>query len=347
VNDRTFALAWTHEAALQLSFELVGQVGGLPSVPTPVSIGLKVDQPPRVTIQYTGVRPRITPQARVPLNVQSRDDYGLAKVDLATRIELPAPPEQGAAAPLPREKAVALLGPADPAVELEAQQKHEFDVNAEQLPIGALLSFTGRATDANYTGVQTGQSRTVTFRVIAPEELFREILLRQQAERARFRKTIAESEKIRAELLGLAAPEAAAQLARQQRILQREVARIATVLSESVTEMRLNALGGQEAWDLMDNGIVKPLRALNEGQMTEQRDALDALAKGLNAQKLAEAGTRQDQIVSKMNEILKQMSQWDSFVDVLNQLNEIIKLQDTVKKSTEKLKDKETEGVFE
>ena len=48
-----------------------------------------------------------------------------------------------------------------------------------------------------------------------------------------------------------------------------------------------------------------------------------------------------------MNEILKQMSQWDSFVDVINQLNEIIKLQENVRQNTEKLKEKQTEGVFE
>jgi hypothetical protein len=347
VNDRTFSLPWTHESAVQLTVELVGEVGGLTSVPTPVSIGLRTDQPPRVTLQYTGVRQRITPQARVPLNVQARDDYGLAKVELATRVEPPPPPEQGAAAPAPREGAVPLLGPADPAVELEAQQKHEFDVGAEKVSPGAIVSFTSRATDASYTGAQTGQSRTVAFRVVAPEELFREILLRQQAERARFRKAIAESEKIRAGLNGLATPEAAGQLAREQRVVQREVARIATVLSESVVEMRLNALGGPEAWDLMEGKIVRPLRDLNDADMTEQRDALDALAKGLDPQKIAEAGTRQDQIVSKMNEILKQMSQWDSFVDVLNQLNEIIRLQNNVRQNTEKLKDAEAEGVFE
>ena len=356
-DDRSITLSWTHERAVQLTFDVLGKVGGLVSVPTPVSIGLKVDQPPRVTLQFKGVRQRITPQARVPLNVQSRDDYGLARVDLSTRIDLPPPdPAAGASpttaptattAPAARDGSIVLLGPADPASELEAQRHHEFDVNAEKLAVGATVSFTGRATDASYTGAQTGESRTVTFRVVAPEELFREILLRQQAERARFRKAISESEKIRAELVGLATPEAAAPLARQHRVVQREVGRIATALSESVTEMRLNALGGPEAWDLMDNGIVKPLRALNDAGMTEQRDALDALAKTVTAEVVSEAETRQDQIVSEMNAILKQMSQWDSFVDVLNQLNEIIKLQDAVKRDTEKLKEKETEGVFE
>ncbi len=70
LDDRRFALSWTHEAPVQLAVELVGTVGGLTSVPTPLSIGLKVDQPPRVTLQYTGVRQRVTPQAQVPLNVK-------------------------------------------------------------------------------------------------------------------------------------------------------------------------------------------------------------------------------------------------------------------------------------
>jgi hypothetical protein len=368
LNDRTFAIAWTHEAPVQLNFELVGTVGDLASVPTPVSIGLKVDQAPRVSLQYSGVRQRITPMAHVPLNVQARDDYGVVKVDLATHIEPPASAEPGAStqpsatskpttapAVAARDGVIPLLSPSTQpssqavpslAGQLETQHKHEFDVAAEKLSPGALLSFAARATDACYTGAQTGTSRTVTFRVVTPEELFREILLRQQAERSRFRKGIAESEKLRVDLVSLSSPEAATALARQHRLTQREVGRIANALTESVTEMRLNVLGGPEAWDLMENGIIKPLRALNDGLMSEQRDALDGLSRTIDARKLAEAGTRQEQIITKMNEILKQMSQWDSFVDVINQLNEIIKLQDNVKNNTEKLKEKQTEDVF-
>jgi hypothetical protein len=48
-----------------------------------------------------------------------------------------------------------------------------------------------------------------------------------------------------------------------------------------------------------------------------------------------------------MKDILKNMSQWDSFVDVLNQLNEVIKIQTHVKETTETLKTKQTESIFE
>jgi hypothetical protein len=62
---------------------------------------------------------------------------------------------------------------------------------------------------------------------------------------------------------------------------------------------------------------------------------------------LAAVEARQDDTFNRMTQILHQMSQWDSFVDVLNQLNEVIKLQDQAQQKTTELKKKETEGIFE
>ena len=53
------------------------------------------------------------------------------------------------------------------------------------------------------------------------------------------------------------------------------------------------------------------------------------------------AVARQDQIIDRMKTILKQMAQWDSFVDVLNQLDQIIKLETQVKEQTEQMLKKE------
>ena len=64
---------------------------GLMSLPVPVSVGLKVDQPPRITMAYSGVRQRITPQAHIPLSIDARDDYGLAAVGLTIKDETPDP----------------------------------------------------------------------------------------------------------------------------------------------------------------------------------------------------------------------------------------------------------------
>ena len=349
-SEKDFALKWVHEKPVQLEVELVGAVGGLTSLPTPISIGLKLDHPPRVTLQYSGVRQRVSPQARIPLVVHSRDDYGLARVELLSKAEpAPAEPssaEKSAKPQAPVEAALALMGPVEAPKETELRQPHEVEVQKMALSPGALLSLTGKAQDACYTGVQTAQSRTVTFRVVRAEELFREILLRQQGERARFRKALTEAEGIRDVLATVASREAAAAAASRHRLVQREAKRIATSLAESLTEMRLNALGGQEAYDLMEGSILKPLEALDKELMDPQRNALDKLGDANDAAKVTEATARQEQIVEKMKEILKQMAQWDSFVDVLNQLNEIIRIQEGVRKTTEQIKDKETEGLF-
>jgi hypothetical protein len=352
IDDRTFRLAWTQEAPVQLQIELVGRGADLLSLPTPIAVGLKVDMPPRIGLTYTAVRQRITPLAKIPFVIQARDDYGVARIDLLTKTEIigldaTAPATTGLATrPAAETVARTLVGPVTPAVDLEIQHPHLLDVGGLKLPAGSILSVGASATDACYLGPQTATSRMIVFRIVPPEELFREILLRQQGERARFRKQIEEAQKIRDALAAVTTPDGAAALARQHRQIQREVARVGNSLAESVTEMKYNVLGGPEAWDLMDKNVLAPLKKLNDEAMTQQKDALDAL-KGDEAAKVNEAITRQDQIVSRMQEILKQMSQWDSFVDVLNQLNEIIKLETNVKTSTEKMTKEQTKGIFD
>src|SRR5205085_5003032 len=97
--------------------------------------------------------------------------------------------------------------------------------------------------------------------------------------------------------------------------------------------------------DLMERNVLHPLAALGDELMIPQRDALDTLA--ADRAKVDAALARQDQIVARMQEILKQMAQWDSFVDVLNQLNEIIRMQERVKAGTDELKGKQSDSVFD
>ncbi len=361
LSDRQFALAWTHDKPVQLEIEMRALQANLTSLPTPIDIGLKADLPPRVSLQFSGVRQRVTPQAKIPLSAQARDDYGVVQLLLALKSELtdqalaerpttqsatgPAATSPAATAPAKLEPIV-LYGPVQPPTEQEMQPQHLLDVSQFALVPGSLLSVTAQATDACYTGVQTGSSRTVTFRIVAPEELFREILLRQQAERAKFRKAIEDAQKIRELISTIVSADGAVQAARQQGLLQREAWRIRTVLDESMTEIRLNALGSPEATELMIKSVLSPLKALHEGLMAEQKRALEGLAPE-DAKAIAAAGSRQEQIVSTMREILKQMSQWDSFVDVLNQLNQIIKVQEEAERNTEQLRAKETESIFE
>ncbi len=220
---------------------------------------------------------------------------------------------------------------------------------------------TAEATDDCYTGPQTNRSRTVTFGIVSPEELFREILQRQQSERIKFRKQTEEAEKIRDTMQSATDAKTFGEIARRHRAVQLETLRIGTVLAESLTEIKLNGLGSPESHALMERNVLAPLKALQDELISPQTAAIDSLvsaataaadagspgAAAPNAEKLRTALDRQEQIISRMKEILKQMAQWDSFVDVLNQLEQIIKLETGVKDRSEKLERKDTEGLFD
>jgi hypothetical protein len=213
------------------------------------------------------------------------------------------------------------------------------------------VSLTASATDDCYTGPQTTRSRTVTFRIVPPEELFREILQRQQAERVRFRKQLEEAEKLRDAIPAAADAKQVADLTRRQRALQRETLRILTSLSESLAEIKLNGLGTPESHELMQRTVLTPLTALQNELIGPQTAALDALTpppgSAPDPAKVQVAAARQDQITERMKTILRQMAQWDSFVDVLNQLDQVIKLETQVKTGAEKILKQQTEGLFD
>jgi hypothetical protein len=339
IADDRFVISWEHSKPVAMQIELVSSQAKLTSLPTPVTIGLKIDQPPRVSLSFTGVRQRITPMAKIPLTILARDDYGVADMALASKAEFTDANKKEQSLTSSKQ-----LGPIDP-IEQEIQQKFDYDVTALKLLPNTILSLSASAVDQCYQAPQTASSRPATFRIVAPEELFREILLRQQGERAKFRKQIDEATKLKESLDTLTSPQGGVALARQHRNVQREVQRIGTALGDSIEEMRLNGLGTPESYKLMQDNVLTPLKQMDTDLMIPQRDALDALSS--QTVKLDDISSRQDQIIAKMNQILKQMSQWDSFVDVLNQLNEIIRLQEGVKVGTEDLKTKQTEDVFD
>ena len=344
LDDQRFSIEWVQEADVHLQIELVSRDAQLVSAPTEVAIGLKTDHPPRLTLGYTGVRQRVTPRARIPLTVDARDDYGVASASLLVKAETPDPANP--AALKPTEHDTALYGPVAPTTDLEVQQAHTLQLEPMALPPGSLVTVSAAATDACYTGPQTSRSRQVTFRVVPPEELFREILLRQQAERAKFRKQTDEARAIREQLRTLAQITSVPEIAHRSRAMQREVASVSTTLSDTVNEMRLNALGTDQAYEMIEQKVLTPLKSLNEDMLNPQKDAIESLDPA-DTKALGDAQDRQDKIVGQMEQILKQMAQWDSFVDVLNQLNEIIRIQGQAQQSTNELKKQQTESIFE
>ena len=55
----------------------------------------------------------------------------------------------------------------------------------------------------------------------------------------------------------------------------------------------------------------------------------------------------QKKIIDRISIVLGNMAQWDSFAEVIRQLDAVIKMQDDLRQKTEQLREQEIESIFE
>ena len=266
--------------------------------------------------------------------------------------ETPAPVEPAAAPPSSKVDQV-LYGPASPALETQVDKEHRVELTAMKLEPGQTLVLTASAEDDCILGRQTTRSAPVVFRIVKSEELFREILLKQQQLRARLQKARDQADDLTTKIPFAVATEDARTIARQHQVITREVGQVTQGLEATLVEMQLNKLGGEEAWDLISTIIIKPLRALGDTELPAQRQNLESLVL-TPGEGLDEIGVQQKKIVEDLDKILKNMSQWDSFIDIVNQVDAVIKLEtrvrqqtEALKKHAEELRKKEADSIFD
>ncbi len=339
--DGSVSTSWVHEQALQAKLRLSSAESGLLSHPIPLSIGLKQDRPPRASLRFSGVRQRVTSRVRIPLTLEARDDLGVRA--LAVHVTARAP---GSGPSESDGELIDLFGPESPTSEKLVQSEHTLEVTGLDLSPGALLTLEGEAHDDHFAGPQSAYSRKVVFSIVTDEELFREILLRQQGLRAAFRKAKEQAQALHDMLAGKEEADDPDAMSRRFRVLRREVWQTHRDLQASATEMRLNQLGGPEAYELIDRYVLTPMQRLHDQDMDRQREALASLSLD-DADAVSSAADRQALIVEQMEEILSQMRQWDSFIDVINQLDEIIKLQKGAHEDTDSMRKEQLESIFD
>jgi hypothetical protein len=189
----------------------------------------------------------------------------------------------------------------------------------------------------------------LALQVVSPDELFYEILIRQRAERAKFLAALETMEKQTPVLAGKPSTDDFLRVMRVQHAASRQLDQIAGRVADSLQEMKLNQIGSPKSHRLLQEGVVDPMRALTAGPMSQSRSVLQALA-GVGSSPGAnrEAARRlHDEVVTKMRAILEQMSQWESFVDVVNQVAEVIRMEQGVLKATEKARESRTQEIFD
>ena len=257
-----------------------------------------------------------------------------------------AAPSQPAAPPKPTQLTSSLFGPADPAVELSLEQQQQVELSQLNVAAGQSVSVATTAEDDCYTGRQSAASRKITFKVVKDEELFREILLRQQQLRARLQKAYEQMLDFRERLKIADVAADGGNLLRTYLLTRREIAAVSREIDASLTEMRLNKLGGEESWRLIESTVTRPLARLQEQDLERQKQGLETLVSS-TPESLESLIERQQTINDALKQILANMSQWDSFIDIINQVNSIIKIQEAARRMTEDLKSRQVESIFD
>ncbi len=347
VDPRTFSGRWTLREATTLEIQLTSDGTGLASRPAFLSLGLLKDREPRVTLRAQGVGAHVTPVATIPLTLAATDDLGLA----ALRLQVERTARVGdKVEPVTTKQAVPIPLAADGGrAVLDHQARHDVDLQAAPPPIGAVLRFQAEADDRCARGAQVGRSGVLHMQVVSPDELFYEILIRQRAERAKFVAALDAAEKQAPALAGTPSADAYTVVSRSLHTGTRQLDQIAARIADSLQEMKLNQVGSPKSHRLLQDGVVDPIRALNAGPAGEFRTFLQSMSNGgprspADAEK---ARRLHGAVVARMRTILDQMSQWESFVDVVNQVAEVIKMQQNVLKATEKARESRTQEVFD
>ena len=328
IDPSSFTGTWVLREAMTMEIELTSTKTDLHSKPAYLSIGVMKDREPRVTLRALGVSAHVTPVATIPLSIAATDDMGLSVVRLQAE-RTSSEGEKGE--PKTTKKTIPLPIPGDGTrTVLDHQARHDVELQAEQPAIGTILRFVAEAEDKCVRGVQVGRSTALQMQVVPANELFYEILIRQRAERAKFVVFLEATEKQTPILAGSPGADAFAGIMRGLHVSSRQLELIAGRISDSLQEMKLNQVGSPKSHRLLQEGVIDPIRALNAGPITEIRGVLQSLA-GTGPKKPDATPDRARKlhatVVTGMKTILEQMSQWESFVDVVNQVAEVIKMQ--------------------
>ncbi len=349
VDDKTFVARWTLREATTLEIVLRSAETDLASKPSFLSLGILKDREPRLALRAVGVGNRITPIATIPLSIGATDDLGLAElrlqVDRTVSIE-----EKDKIELKTTRKTIAFPLPLDPTRPvLDHQVRHDLALQVDPPKVGAILRFTAEATDKCARGPQIGRSGVLALQVVSPDELFYEILIRQRAERAKFLTALETTTKETPVLESNPTSDDLVHIMREQHTVSRQLDQIAVRIGDTLQEMKLNQVGSPKSHRLLQDGVIDPIRALTAGPMNELRNSLQALTGTGSTKTASKDQTRRlhGEVVTKMKNILEQMSQWESFVDVVNQVAEVIRMEQKVLQATEKARETRTQEVFD
>ncbi len=310
------------------------------------------DTAPQLNIRLVGIGSAITPQARIPLGGELRDDYGVARAWIEHRVGEDDPVET----PFKRNFSPPLT---------ETKVDEALDVAPLGLKPGQKLILSTRAADALQLPDQSmpnvGQGERFALDIVTPEALRAILEGRELNLRQRFEQTIAEVTETRAQIASLdeAMPNADEAELPPERRLERsrlrverggqnsqknaeETEGVALSFEDIRAELVNNRIDTEELKIRLQDQIADPLHRIARERfpaLTERFKRLEATladpAARVESRKLALAEL--DRLLEEMNRVKDKMIELETFNEVLELLRDIIAQQQRINEETKKL----------
>ncbi len=352
---------------LSVEFELLDTDGIRNKQPIRLALVAVPDQPPEVDIRLVGIGTAVTPQVRIPLRGEVRDDYGikqvqwLYQVDQGPEVRVPLVAEaqrrtqiQWHQDPLPAldfrqlvQQALKQLRQKEASPD---RQKIQQALAPYQLQPGQKLVLTVVASDACTlgSGPQEGQGQRFLLDVVSPEEL-RAILAAQELNlRKRLEQILEEIRQTQDALNQLPAEwdkQKDLALLRVQRARQNseknanEVLGVALGFEDIRQQFLNNRMDNPEVDRRLAQQIAQPLRQVAQELFPELDLRLQQLQQALEQssnpeQLLSPCQEQIAQIILRLEEVLQNMLELETFEEAIQLVREIIEEQKQLREKT-------------
>ncbi len=318
------------------------------------------DSTPAIDLKKRGVGSLIAPRAMIPVEMDVRDDYGLAEAWFEIR---------RGDGDWQRVDAGKTMTPTSDRPKL-IRGARKVDLQPLGLEAGTTIQLRLVATDKlppQYAEEgRQGLSGTISLEVVSEQKLLEELIRRQKELRLDFLQAIASetsaagksadaAEQLAAGKVGEVVAADLDDSATMQNSAAAISARVSRTYRDILEEMRNNRLGDASHYSRM-SGIINALDALAEpmGEVSARLSQTAAAVRGAAASdagalsaRAREAAGRQLSIKTEMDEILKQMLQHEGRQDIANEMKKLVEMSRDLREQIKKLRDKRAGGIFD
>jgi hypothetical protein len=316
------------------------------SDPIIYSISVLADQPPQVKIVQPGEDTVIGDDMTLPLQVEARDDYGVAAMELYYQIE-----GQG------EKQKISLGAYEDPQTSLSLS--YNWDLTPLKLFPEDVVSYYVEAADAdNISGPNIGRSAVFIARFPSLYELYEEIETQQQAQELEMEDIRSQQDNVkemvddliselkREKELDWAGKKELERAAEMQKQIDEQVKDLAQNIDETIKKMDDNPLISPEALekvqelrDLVDELATEEMKQI----MRKLSEALEKINPSQQQRDLMEASFKQEEFMERLDrmiELFKNMQFRQKLEVALNQLEELVRQQTEIMEQSEQFTEK-------